>query len=509
MRVTAHKSRENTTVISFSRQCQVRASSTFPTIYIVLYVAIVSSSATASASEPIDIASRRELFVDRMLIDHMEHAELRLHHPVKAPRPNSPLPTAHYITVIKDRDKEGDLFRAYWRGFDPAFKGKRESGDGGELVRYGQSRDGHNWTFPKLGLHEIRGNRDNNVILAKLPGLLHNFSPFLDTRPGVPTEQRFKALAGHPGPGDKRGQAKPGIGLFAFYSADGIHWTKQREVIPYRNEWRHAFDSQNVSFWSQAEQQYVCYFRTWTAPGRLRSISRTTSADFESWTKPVAMNPNRPGEHLYTNQTHPYFRAPHIYIALPTRYVPGRGDPSASKDHNNATDVMLMTSRAGGTRYDRTFGEAFIRPGADPAAWLNRSNYVALNVIPTSPTEMSIYHRSGDRYVLRTDGFASAHAGSQLGNLTTHPIRFAGNSLHVNLSTSAAGLLRAEIRSEDGEPIPGFTLDDCTPIYGDSIDREVVWRGNKSLESLAGQPIRLHFELKECDLYSFQFRDSE
>lgn len=462
-------------------------------------------TALSLGGEPIDIDSRRELFVDRLLIDRMDDVDLRMHRPVKAPRSASPLPTAYYATVIRDIDESGALFRAWWRGYDASFSGKRESGDGGEVVCYAESRDGHEWSFPNLGLHEVNGTRDNNVVLAKMPWMLHNFSPFLDTRPGVPKDQRFKALAGHPGPGDKRGKAKPGIGLFAFYSPDGIHWKKQGEVIPYRNEWRHAFDSQNVSFWSDAEQQYVCYFRTWTSPDRLRSISRTTSKDFETWTTPVDMNPNRPGEHLYTSQTHPYFRAPHIYVALPTRYVPGRGDPGASTDHNNATDVLLMTSRAGSSSYDRTFGEAFIRPGLDPPAWLNRANYVALNVVPTSPTEMSIYHRNGDRYLLRTDGFASVQAGSQTGTLLTHAIRFSGDSLSLNVSTSAAGHLRVGIQTVGGDWVPGFALDDCHPIYGDEINRRVQWRGDPALEALAGQPVRLCFELQECDLYSFQF----
>ncbi|MEW4528364.1 hypothetical protein [Maioricimonas sp. JC845] len=470
-------------------------------------VALAFMAADGMADESVDIGSRRELFVDRFLIDQTDNVELRLHRPVRAPRPKSPLPTGAYITVIRDSDEQGLLLRAYWRSIDPAFRGKRESGDGAELVRYGESRDGHEWTFPELGLHEVQGTRDNNVILAKMPALLHNFSPFLDTRPGVPADQRYKALAGHPGPGDKRGKAKPGIGLFAFHSADGIHWTKQGEVIPYRNEWRHAFDSQNVAFWSDAEQQYVCYFRTWTEPDRLRSISRTTSKDFLAWTESVEMRPNRPGEHLYTNQTHPYVRAPHIYIALPTRYVPGRGDPAASRDHNNATDVLLMTSRAGSSHYDRTFGEAFIRPGMDPAAWLNRANYVALNVIPTSPTEMSIYHRSGDRYVLRTDGFASAQAGPEPGELVTRPLRFRGDRLELNLSTSAAGSLRVELQGADGTPIPGFTLDDCDVIYGDEIDRTVTWSGDPDLGALSGRAVRLRFVLRDCDLYSFRFRD--
>ena len=350
------------------------------------------------------------------------------------------------------------------------------------------------------------GTRENNVILAKQPPLLTNFTPFLDARPGVKQGERYKALAGYPGPGDKRGLAKAGWGLFAFVSADGIRWTKRNEVIPYRPEWRHAFDSQNVSFWSEAEQQYVCYFRTWTSPERLRSISRTTSPDFEKWTTPVAMNPNLPGEHLYTNQTHPYFRAPHIYIALPTRFVPGRGNaPDYDVKDVNATDILLMSSRAGSTKYDRTFTEAFIRPGLDAARWRNRSNYAALNVIPTSPTEMSIYHRSGDRYVLRTDGFISVHVGANEGELITKPLTFSGSELHLNFSTSAAGGIQVEIQKPDGTPIPGFSATDCLQIYGDEIDRIVRWRGDKDLTALAKQPVRLRFVMTECDLYSLRF----
>ncbi|MFK8115388.1 MAG: hypothetical protein AB8B91_24535 [Rubripirellula sp.] len=458
----------------------------------------------AKAEEPISIESRRELFVDRALIARTDGVELRMHRPIKTPRPTSPLPVGAYTTVIRDQDEAGVLFRAYWRGHDPACV-KGEDGASCEVVRYAESRDGHGWTFPKLGLHDVGGTRDNNVILANEPSLLHNFSPMLDGRPGVPDGERYKALAGHPGPGDKRGKAKPGIGLFAFTSSDGVHWTKGQEVIPYRNEWRHAFDSQNVSFWSSAEQQYVCYFRTWT-PERLRTISRTTSPDFQTWSKPVAMNPNLPGEHLYTSQTHPYFRAPHIYIALPTRYVPGRGDSAASSDHNNATDILLMSSRAGSEHYDRTFKDAFLRPGLNPERWKNRANYAALNVVRTSATEMSIYHRSGDRYVLRIDGFVSAHAGSETGELVSKALRMNGDSLNVNVSTSAAGSLRVEIQEPDGTPIPEFTLADCPPIYTDSIDHTVKWGPNADLSKLAGRPIRLRFEMAECDLYSFRFK---
>ncbi|MFK7776813.1 MAG: hypothetical protein QM501_01665 [Gimesia sp.] len=454
-------------------------------------------------SQPIDIGARRELFVDKLLIDKMHQTELKLHNPVKAPRPKSPLPVRHMMTVIKD----GDHYQAYWRGADRSYKGEHHTGHAGETVHYAESSDGHEWTFPDLGLHKVNGTFKNNVILAKQPPFLTNFTPFLDNRSGIDPSERYKALAGYPGPGDKRGLNLVGRGLFAFVSADGIHWVKKKEVIPYQPEWRHAFDSANVSFWSEAEGLYVCYFRTWTDPDRLRSVSRTTSPDFENWSKPVAMNPNRSGEHLYTNQTHPYFRAPHIYIALPTRFVPGRGDaPDYDKKDVNATDILFMSTRAGSTKYDRLFTNAFIRPGLDKARWRNRSNYVALNVVPMNPTEMSIYHRSGDRYVLRTDGFISVNAGSEEGELLTKPLMFSGDRLLLNYSTSAVGSIRIEIQKADGTPIPGFTLKESVPIIGDEIDGQVYWQGGDKLASLAGKPVRLRFLMQECDLYSFVFQ---
>ncbi len=475
---------------------------------------------------PIEIASKLQLFVDDQLIDTVSGLEWRLHEPVRQPPPKSPLKGA-YATVIKD----GDVYRAYYRAGDPSYKGPFHSGHPGEITCYAESRDGHEWTFPKLGLFEVNGSRENNVILAGQPPFSTNFSPFLDTRPGVDPGERFKALAGHPGY-ERETKAE---GLHAFVSADGIHWRKRddRDVIPYDKTWSHAFDSQNVSFWSEEEGQYVCYFRTWAvyqgdspqaadtpepetpedtreSGGRrkLRSVSRTTSPDFKTWSAPVAMHPNLPGEHLYTSQTHPYFRAPHLYIALPTRYTAGRLGTEKAHGMLGSTDILFMTTRAGSTVYDRPFTQAFIRPGIDPARWESRANYVALNVVPTGAAEMSIYHaKSGHRYTLRTDGFASVRAGAGEGELLTKPLRFDGAELVLNFSTSAAGRLQVEIQDAAGAPVKDFALADCPEIVGDTIEQVVQWKGNPGLRALAGQPVRLRFVLKEADLFSFRFRD--
>ena len=42
-------------------------------------------------------------------------------------------------------------------------------------------------------------------------------------------------------------------------------------------------------------------------------------------------------------------------------------------------------------------------------------------------------------------------------------------------------------------------------IIGDEIERAVSWRNSSDVSKLAGQTVRLRFELKDADLYSFQF----
>ena len=92
------------------------------------------------------------------------------------------------------------------------------------------------------------------------------------------------------------------------------------------------------------------------------------------------------------------------------------------------------------------------------------------------------------------------------GELLTKPLIFSGGELSLNFSSSAAGDVRVEIQNSEGDPFPGYSLDECPPIYGDSVARTVSWIGGKEVGSLAGKPVRLRFSLKDADLYSFQFQ---
>ena len=471
---------------------------------------LICLSSQLSGQTPLHIGSQRELFVDSYLIDQLSGVEQRLHHPVNQGKVISfekPWEGnfSGYATVIKD----GDKYRLYYRGVREAGKDGNEN----EVTCYAESTDGVNWVKPNVGIFEINGSRQNNVVLANAAPATHNFSPFLDTNPNAKPTERYKALAG-----------TQQSGLIAFVSPDGIHWTKKQEEPVFT---KGVFDSQNTAFWSETEQQYVCYFRIWSEGGfsqykGFRSVGRTTSKDFIHWTEPVAMSfGDGPLEHLYTQQTSPYYRAPHIYLAIGARFMPHRqvvSDEQAAalgvnpKYYKDCSDAFIMSSR-GGNQYDRTFRESFIRPGIGLENWVSRSNYPALNVVQTSDTELSIYVNENyaqptahiKRYTLRIDGFASLHAGIRGGEALTKPFVFEGKELEINYSTSAAGEIRFEIQDENGKAIAGYTADDCQTIIGNQIQRIVSWNGNTDLRPLAGKVIRLKIHMKDADLYSFKF----
>jgi len=307
----------------------------------------------------------------------------------------------------------------------------------------------------------------------------------------------------------------------AFVSADGIHWQRRGAEPVLR---KGLFDSQNVSFWSDAEKRYLCYFRTWTGDGYagFRTVSRSTSTDFIHWSEPTAMSfGDTPMEHIYINQTHAYFNAPHLYIAVAARFMPNRRVLSEEQARqinvdpgyfNDCSDVVLMTSR-GGAVYDRTFMEAFIAPGIGWSNWVSRSNYPALNVVPTGENEMSIYVNQNyaqpsaclHRYSLRRDGFASLTAGYQGGEMLSKILTFSGERLLLNFRTSAAGQISVEICDESGQPLPGFALADCKPLIGNELNRAVVWAHGEAVAAWAGRPIRLRLAMKDAHLYALQF----
>jgi hypothetical protein len=178
-----------------------------------------------------------------------------------------------------------------------------------------------------------------------------------------------------------------------------------------------------------------------------------------------------------------------------------------------------MSSRDG-VHFER-WNEAFLRPGPERTeTWIYGHQFIAWNAVetpsalPGAPPEMSLYASEGSwhgpgnalrRYTLRLDGFVSVNAPLSGGELLTRPIRFSGSQLALNFATSAAGDIRVEIQDADGQALPGFRLEDCSPVFGDTLERTVTWSGGSDVSGLAGRAVRLRFVLRDADLYAFGF----
>ncbi len=478
-------------------------------------------------SSPVEVGSELQLFVDEMLIERMQGAELFLHSPkpvgkvmdFSQPWEGS---QTNYVHIFQD----GQKWRMYYRGASPEMQ---EGVPGSSRICYAESSDGIHWTKPNLELYEFAGTTKNNITYLG-PGTTKWYC-FKDDNPATSPEQQYKAICNL--------TLSFGGPLGVMVSPNGFQWRWLRKEPVITGG---PLDTLNVVRWDPKRGEYLAFVRNWvskdpgygeppdvdappeeynswyTQPDKARAIAVTTSQDFIHWTRQQwIFPPETPVEHLYTSAVTPYFRAPHIWVGFPMRYFPERtvvpGWPrSTMAASTGCSDAVFISSRDG-LHWRRQFMEAFLRPGPDQNNWTDRNVMIAPGIIPTGPGEMSLYyvahygHKDCHlvRAVLRLDGFTSVKAQYTGGELVTKPLQFTGNRLVINYSTSAAGSIAVELQDEAGNPLAGFALDDCRLIIGDQIARTVEWAEGSDLSSLAGKPVRVRFVLKDADLYSIRF----
>jgi hypothetical protein len=111
----------------------------------------------------------------------------------------------------------------------------------------------------------------------------------------------------------------------------------------------------------------------------------------------------------------------------------------------------------------------------------------------------------------RLDGFVSVDAPYEKeGGFTTHPLRFMGKELVVNVDAGATGFVQIGFEDEHGKPVPGFSVDDCVYINGNIVAHKVCWltkddKVTYDVSRLSGRPVRMVVRMRGASLYAWQF----
>ncbi|MCR5457759.1 MAG: hypothetical protein K6F14_06755 [Clostridiales bacterium] len=406
------------------------------------------------------------------------------------------------------------------------------------LVCVIESKDGVTWHKPHLNIYDNPDFEENNIVIDKVKD---GIFVFFDTNPACPDNEKYKAIGPammlHPD-----GETK--TSLCCYVSHDGYHFTLSHPMTRYG-----TFDSLNTAMWDG--KRYVCYLRSfhniigvdnsevldmtqiyshskmWSYA--TRDIRVMYSDDFRNWTKPEMITFDDGLDYpLYTNNIELYPRA-HVFIGFPVRYNERKElneniqqmtsypiKKAATERIENrtgkvSTDCIFICSRDGKNWH--RFNEAFMTPGyEDEHNWIYGDCYLSYSMIDSGKEYYSTYtidrhfsfgySKPLTRYQIRKDGFACYTSGGDEKVLVTKPIVFKGNNLHLNFETSAYGSIYVSILDEAGNEISDG---ESVEVFGNNIDRRVVFDNGFDLSSVEGKPIRIRFRMKDAKLYSMKF----
>ncbi|MDB5391133.1 MAG: hypothetical protein JWM11_6779 [Planctomycetaceae bacterium] len=484
-----------------------------------------------------------ELFLDNHMLEVTPGVSRRLHPPkkhllnpvVRCDRWCDGNNIQPYTTMYDAEDK---LFKM-WARAGSDWKTGYLSGNASYML-YFTSKDGVHWDKPDLGLMEIAGRRDHNIVftsdLVTQSVSARSYGPEKYVVPStamVPQGKKafFWAVNKHPHPRDP---SEKFIGLAVVQnhrrgahivtSPDGIHWSCAGTPF-----WQMPNDVSSKGddclmhvLYDDVKQKWALYRRIVPEFSErmiandsdreragvdryYRSYAYAESDDLREWKNHqfiLSMDADDPPDtELYQFACHQF--GP-IYVGYMSIYYQRMPQP---------IDIHLATSRDGihFTRVRR--GEPFIPSGSagyyDVMAMACSQPkpivvddtiyfyYAAANFphsVDTARTDPAVLKCGAALATLKRDRFASletSHLDSGPCRVITRPFRVTHPKLSLNASTWMKGSIRVEALTADWQPIPGFTQSEAQEIRGDALDFPVRWKANADIGQLLGKQIRL------------------
>ena len=491
----------------------------------------------------------KHLFIDDYDVEKIDNLARKLHQPEKFERNAVVRPEHRWENgAIQIRTTpawvpdEGVFKMLYYGSAEPSDPDTGKPSGGGSFICYATSTDGVNWEKPFLGLYDYEGHSWRGEPIGKENNIVPNgtmLAPIYDPRDPNP-ERRYKGM----------GRRKGVHGLIPLVSPDCLHW--EYLDVP------HVTSSDEAHFtYDEAKGLFIAMVKSAGPDGRApygRSFCLSTSEDFENWSErelvfhadqtdqengverlekffedPDYLTPvyNRPEEYRTDVYNFPVFRYEGMYLGLPVMHHWSGKHPPMYENVDSRKSVELASSWDL-RHWDRVANRSpfmELSPVGDGSAY-DTGQIVVTNGPVVRNNELWFYylgyrHRSmsfADMQArkgldagavcmakLRLDGFVSLKGGIEWGSVLSKPLTVEDKQLHINVDSWRGKVLAEAIDASNGQPIPGFTKNDCIPAAIDSIDETITWKGKTDLGELLGKTVRIRFWLWQAELYAFWF----
>jgi hypothetical protein len=441
------------------------------------------------------------------------------------------------------------------------------------------SKDGVNFDVPDMG-KEYRGQK--NIVLHEMVGGLGN--PFVDVN--GPPDRRWKYISGYHRRGiyvytspDGYQWTRHKTTLLPFRSGTQscTFYDDQRQLYVgyHRTGIFHtpAGATQRGSVFSETDNLYQPIpFKPLSQKDYLEADKKMRLRDPLPWYldngpltpggfglefphrfDPIEADPV--GTDIYITKAQKYPWAPDTYLAFPIVYFHYEKDGPPTRHilmhpalgrGSGPVETQLSVSRDG-LNWKRFSRPTYVGLGRQAGRNVYTA-YIAHGMVRRGDEIWQYYfgetqyhssHKKDEegrgvyRLVQRLDGFVSMDAPyDREVTVVTKPLVFKGNRLVLNIDTDAAGYAQVGFLDEKGQPIKGFSVDDCVYINGDFIETEVEWFPNwvefkefagknfeeientemnvkleRDVSSLQGKTVQIVFRLRGCKLYAMQFTD--
>jgi hypothetical protein len=448
-------------------------------------------------------AGQKLLMLDPKSLQSRSNIELRMQRPTRHPdnpvmRPEKPWEFAYiYATAVRHESETGR-----WRMW---YLGTETEKAIDKRFCLAESKDGLRWERPNLGLTDLGGSRENNV-LGVDPGPV-----FFDPRDPDP-RRRYKTL----------GNPEVASHANVHFSPDGVKWTPSRRNPVVRG----VGDTHGFLGWDERIGKYVVY---WRLPGHDRQYAYATSPDFEEFgpmKRLQTVDEHDPvGTYVYHMMV---FKLAGLYLCVaPVLHVDRGLKDNFHKDPaglEQTLDVQMMLSYDG-IEWQRLFNrQPFLGLGVHES-WDDAQLYPTLPV--TVGDEIRLYYSGanfrhgtaeikfcgkevGGRWrgmcigmaTLKRDRWVAAVAGTRPGEVLTRPFALRGRQLKLNAELGKGRLL-AELTDPEGKVLPGFRRDDSQLGERDGLEYPLTWKGG-DLRMLQGKEVCLRIVLSGAELFAVE-----